>query len=495
MKVLNAGSKTMEGIKPFRLVKYLSLTSLMVILVCTLFLSGFISQRARGILFHKSEQYVLLLAENLNHQVFYQFTLPTLISEGEIRLSRQSQYERLDRVVQNTIHGFAVDSVNIYDPDQILTYSTQPEKVGTRGDVGDVFKQALAEQSVSLLVSAETPFLGIEWKGGSRKLKTYMPMWEERPMSWRRGKILGVFEITLDVTDDYATVRRFQWIVAMGFLAFVGVLFTTILLIARRAERIIANRATRQRKLEEKLHQTERLAALGEMIAGVSHEIRNPLGIIRSTAELLQDRAENGRQKRFCSIIVEEASRLNDILTEFLDFARPKTLRPVKCRVEEILERNLKVMEPEFQRLGIKVEREYESGSFSLEADPDLLYRAFVNLLANALQAMPAGGVLRLRTVLTNSRFGPPFLELTVQDTGPGIPLKMQKKIFNPFFTTREKGTGLGLAIVRNIVDSHHGEIEVESEEGKGATMIIRLPLYQPFSREEAESTEPGAGS
>ena len=259
-----------------------------------------------------------------------------------------------------------MDSVNIYDPDQILTYSTEPEMVGTRGDVGEAFKQALAEQSVSLLTNEEQPFLGIEWKGGTRKLKTYLPMWEERPMSWKRGKILGVFEITLDMTHDYATVRRFQWIVAMSFLAFVTVLFTTILLIARRAERIIASRAAKQRKLEDKLNQTERLAALGEMIAGVSHEIRNPLGIIRSTAELLHDRAENDRQKRFSSIIVEEATRLNDILTEFLDFARPKTLRPMKCRIEDVLERNLKVMEPEFQRLGVRVERQYESGSFAV---------------------------------------------------------------------------------------------------------------------------------
>jgi two-component system, NtrC family, sensor histidine kinase HydH len=486
MQILKAGSNTPEGIKPFRLVKYLSLTSLMVILVCTLFLSGFISKRAREILFHKSEQYALLVAENLNHQVFYQFTLPTLLADGAIRLSRQTQYERLDRVVRNTIHGFSVDSVNIYDPDQILTYSTEPERVGTKGDVGEAFKQALAEQSVSLLTTEEQPFLGIEWKGGTRKLKTYLPMWEERPMSWKRGKILGVFEITLDMTHDYATVRRFQWIVAMSFLAFVTVLFTTILLIARRAERIIANRAAKQRKLEDKLNQTERLAALGEMIAGVSHEIRNPLGIIRSTAELLHDRADNERQKRFSSIIVEEATRLNDILTEFLDFARPKTLRPVKCRIEDVLERNLKVMEPEFQRLGVLVERQYESGSFAVEADPDQLYRAFINLLANALQAMPEGGTLRIRTTLTNGRFGPPYVELLVQDTGPGIPLKTQKKIFNPFFTTREKGTGLGLAIVRNIVDSHHGEIEVESEEGKGTAMIIRLPLHQPFTREES---------
>ncbi len=457
----------------------------MVILACTLFLSGFISQRARAIIFHKSEQYSLLVAENLNHQVFFQFTLPTLIAEGEIRLSRKSQYERLDRVVRNTIHGFSVDSVNIYDPEQILTYSTEPETVGTKGDVGEVFKQALAEQSASLLSGEEKSFLGIEWSVGTRKLKTYLPMWEERPMSWKRGKILGVFEITQDVTHDYATIMRFQWIVAMSFLVFVGILFTTILLIARRAERIITNRAAEQRRLEEKLHQAERLAALGEMIAGISHEIRNPLGIIRSTAELLHNRTENERQKRFSSIIVEEATRLNDVLTEFLDFARPKTLHAIKCKVEDVLERNLKILEPEFQKLGVKVERHYEGGYFSLEADPDLLYRAFVNLLANALQAMPEGGILRVRTALTNGRFGPPQVELTIQDTGPGIPLKIRKKIFNPFFTTREKGTGLGLAIVRSIIDSHNGEIEVESEEGKGTSMIIRLPLYQPPPEEE----------
>lgn len=488
MPNLRTSPKQVEGIKPFRLVKYLSLTSLMVILVCALLLSSFISQRAKTILFKKSEQYALLVAENLNHQVFFQFTLPTLIAEGEIRLSRASQYERLDRVVHNTIHGFAVESVNIYDPEQLLTYSTEPEKIGSKGNLGEAFNKALGEQSVSLLMDEGRSFLGFEWRGGARKLKTYLPMWEERPMSWRRGKILGVFEITQDVTHDYEAIHRFQWITGLSFLIFVGILFTTILLIARRAERILTARAREQRRLEEKLHQTERLASLGEMIAGVSHEIRNPLGIIRSTAEILVERIDNERQKRLSSIIVEEATRLNDTLTEFLDFARPKTLRPTPCRIEDILERNLKNIEPELNRLGIEVERDYGSGHFTLEADPDLLYRAVVNLLANALQAMPEGGTLSVRTALTNSRSGPPMIQFVIADSGQGIPDKIQKKIFNPFFTTREKGTGLGLAIVRNIIDSHHGEIEVESEEGKGTAMIIRLPLFQATAESEKET-------
>lgn len=461
----------------------------MVILVCTIFLSAFISQKGKAILLKKSEQYALLVAENLNHQVFFQFTLPTLIAEGEIRLSRQSQFERLDKVVRNTIHGFAIDRVDIYDPDQVLTYSINPEKVGMKGDLGLPFQMALKEESISILAGERKTFLGFDWSGGERKLKTYLPMWEERPMSWKRGKVLGVFEITQDVTHDYESIHRFQWIVVTSILTFVGILFVTILLIARQAERVIAVRAAERNRLEEKLHQAERLAALGEMVAGVSHEIRNPLGIIRSTAELLFGRMENERHKRLSSIIVEEATRLNDILTEFLDFARPKDLRLSRCRIEDILERNINVIEPECNRLGIEVEREYQTGGYALDADCDLLYRAFVNLLANALQAMPKGGMLRVCTCLTNGKNGPPQVELRIGDTGQGIPAEVRKKIFNPFFTTREKGSGLGLAIVRSIIDSHNGDVEVESREGEGTIMIIRVPLFQPEPDSENETT------
>ncbi|MEN6441370.1 MAG: ATP-binding protein [Syntrophobacter sp.] len=481
MKAIEAKKKVLQSAKPFQLVKYLALTSLMVILVCTILLSGFISQRAKAILLQKSEKYTLVVAENLNHQVFFQFTVPTLISEGAIRLSRESQYERLDKVVRNTIHGLPVESVNIYDPDQVLTYSTDRERIGEKGNVGEPFDRALREESVSLLSTEERNLFGFEWKGGVRKLVTYLPMWEEKPLSWRRGKVLGVFEITQDVSSDYKTIHRFQWIVASSFLIFVGILFITILLIARRAEKIIEARAEERYKLEEQLYQAERLAALGEMVAGVSHEIRNPLGIIRSTAELLESRMQDPRQKRFSSIIVEESTRLNDILTEFLDFARPKDLRTSKCRIEDILEKNIQIMEAECQRLGVHVKRNYLTGDCCIEADHDLLYRALVNIFANALQAMPNGGTLSLRTSIMNGREGNSLLELQIQDTGQGIPKEVKKKIFNPFFTTREKGTGLGLAIVQTIVDNHNGEIEVNSQEGKGTTIIIRLPLTQPF--------------
>ncbi|GLI33355.1 two-component system sensor histidine kinase NtrB [Desulforhabdus amnigena] len=490
ISIFKAKAPSQDGGQSFQLVKYVSLSSLMVILVCTFFLSGFISQRVKAILLSKSEQYASLVAENLNHQVFFQFTLPTLISDGEIRLSRETQYERLDKVVRNTIHGFSVERVNIYNPQQILTYSTEPDKVGTKGNLENVFDRALREESVSFLVGQKKSFLGIiEWSGGIRKLKTYFPMWEEKPMSWKRGKVLGVFEIIQDMTHDYELIHRFQLIVVLSFLVFVGIVFVTILLFASRAEKIIEARSAEKKKLEDRLHQAERLAALGEMVAGVSHEIRNPLGIIRSTAELLHTRIESERQKRFTSIIVEEATRLNDILTEFLDFARPKTIRASRCCVEDILERNLKMIEPECLKLGISVERYYQNGCCTLEADMELLYRAFFNLMANALQAMPSGGTLRVRSAWLNDVSGPKQVEVRIEDTGFGIPPELQNKIFNPFFTTREKGTGLGLAIVQTIIDSHNGYIEVDSKAGQGTAVVIRLPVSQPELKTENEKT------
>ncbi len=480
MRAVQAKKKVLESVKPFQLVKYLALTSLMVILVCTILLSGFISQRAKAILLQKSEQYALLVAENLNHQVFFQFTVPTLIAEGEIRLSRENQYERLDKVVRNTIHGLSVERVNIFDPEETLTYSTNKEIIGTKGEVSEIFTRVLNEEFISVLTAEETDFFGFEWKGGTRKLTTYLPMYEERPLSWRKGKVLGVFEISQDITQDYKTIHRFQWIVASSFLIFVGILFMTILFIARRAEKIISTRATERFKLEEQLHQSERLAALGEMIAGVSHEIRNPLGIIRSTAEFLDSRLQDDKNKRFSSIIVEESTRLNDILTEFLDFARPKDLRLSKCRIEDILDRNLHVIEAECRRLGVSVQRFYETGDYVMEADPNLLYRAFINIFANSLQAMPEGGNLDLRTTIAKGRNGTSLVELQVQDSGIGIRAEAMKKIFNPFFTTREKGTGLGLAIVQTIIDNHGGEIDVVSSEGQGTVITIRLPMIPP---------------
>lgn len=473
-----AASTRVAQAKPFRLVKYVAVSSLVVILVSTVFLSAFLSHKARKILVQKSEQYAFLTAENLNSQVFYQFTTITLAVEGEIRLSRKEQYQRLDRVVRNAIHGLAVESVNIYSAEGILTYSTEDVPLGEKKDLGEPFQKALSGDMFSVMEGRRLSFLGISWPIGPQKMRTYLPMWVELPLSWKRGRIIGVFEFTQDVTADQANIARFQVIIFASVAVFVGVLFAALVAILRRAERILEARARERQKLEEELHRAERLAVLGEMIAGVSHEIKNPLGIIRSTAELLEKRSEDPRHKKLAAIVIEEATRLNNIVTEFLDFARPKDLRLEPCRVEDILERNLTVLEAECQKRNIRMERDYQTGGALTLADANLLYRAFMNLLVNAVQAMEAGGTLEIATSLKclDSR-REPFLEVRINDTGPGIAAEVLPKIFNPFFTTREKGTGLGLSIVLSIIQSHQGTVELAPRPEGGTSAVVRLPL------------------
>lgn len=464
--------------KPFRLVKYVAVSSLIVILVCTLLLSTFLSHKARKILVQKSEEYAFLTAENLNHQVFFQFTTVVVAVEGEVRLSRKEQYQRLDKVVRNAIYGLAVESVNIYTDEGVLAYSTEDVPLGEKKDLGEAFQKALNGGMFSIMEGRHLSILGISWPIGPQKLRTYLPMWEERPLSWKRGRILGVFEFTQDVTADHVNIARFQVIIFASIATFVGVLFAALVAILRRAEKILEARARERQKLEQELQRTERLAVLGEMIAGVSHEIKNPLGIIRSTAELLEKRLQEPRQKKLASIMIEEATRLNNIVTEFLDFARPKDLRPEPCRVEEILERNLAVIEAECQKRNIRIEKDFQAGEAVLKADANLLYRAFLNLLVNAVQAMETGGTLEIATSLkcVDSR-KQPMLEVRVNDTGPGIPPELLPKIFNPFFTTREKGTGLGLSIVLSIIQSHQGSVELKPRPEGGTSAVVRLPL------------------
>jgi len=476
---------TRESIKPFRLVKYFSLTSLVVIFVPTLILSIFISQRAKNELFRKSEQYALLVASNLNHQVFTQFVLPTVLRYGRIKLAEPKQYERMDKVIRNTIHGFKVNRVDVYDLDERITYSTDRSLIGLSGLGGIDFKLAREGKSSSRLVSRGS-FLGFELGAvaKNRQLKTFIPFRMERPLGKGYGRILGVFEITQDISEDYAAITRFQNIIIASLLGVMSLLFFVLRFIVKRGERIISKRAEERRRLEEQLYGAERLAALGEMVAGISHEIRNPLGIIGSTAQLLhQKMADDDPQKQLGKIIMDETVRLNQIVTDFLDFARPTNPNYSECRVDEVLQRNLKFLQVELKRRNIHVLTRFAENGKPVDADGDLLYRAFLNIFVNAMEALEDGGTIRVITRYRDARED--ILEVIIADTGSGISQEAVGKIFDPFFTTRKTGTGLGLPIVRNIIESHGGRVDIESPprgdlaqpEDKGTAIIISLPV------------------
>ena len=339
------------GIQPFKLVKYFSYTSLIVILAASFFLSLVISNNAKIVLLDRSEGYSELFAENLSRQVFLRFVLPTAIQYGAIALSNPTQFERLDLVFQNVTKGMGIDSVTIYDSNEnIISYSTIAELVGKEDKGGIEYRKALRGENNSVLISSAS--LINLFPGAPPvycKLKTYIPFRGEEKFGERKGNIMGVIEVVNDLSDDMEAIIRLQGRIILLSLIIMGVLFGALSYIVYRADRIIEARAMERRQLEVKLHETERLATLGKMVAAVSHEIKNPLGIVRSTAEVLGKRIKkvSPGNEHLADIIVDETSRLDNIVREFLDFARPKDLKVEMVSLNDLVVRVADFVEPE----------------------------------------------------------------------------------------------------------------------------------------------------
>ena len=469
-----------QDLETFRLVKFFTLTGFVVIALFTVFLTLFVADRLQEMALKKSEDYAALLAANLNHQVFQQFVLPAAIRfQGRIQISDPPQYELLDTVVRNTIHGFHVQQVNIYDQRGDLAYSTDAIELGKNYLAVPEVKQALenGDRNIRLAVPKYMLFTLFFQSLTDKYLKTFNPLRLESveiKLTPELGPVIGVFEITQDISRDMVEIGKFQLMLIATLVVLMGLLFMVLRQIVKKAESILERRQEEQKELQAQLELAERLAALGEMVAGVAHEIRNPLGIISSTAELLRKRLEqNEANSRLAKIIEEEVNRLNQTVTEFLDFARPREPNLQSCDVENIIERGLEFLKPEIERHHISVSRHYDRNGHPFMVDPDLLYRAFLNILINAIQAMPKGGELTVTTAAGHQGRG---IKIVFQDTGEGITAENAKKIFNPFFTTKDQGSGLGLSIVKGIIESHQGHISIESNFGRSAKVSIVLP-------------------
>jgi two-component system, NtrC family, sensor histidine kinase HydH len=464
-----------EPSKPFRLVKYFSLSSLVLIFMGTFVLSMLNTHWIRSMQFSKSEEYALLLVENLNHQIFMQFILPVGLQYGKIELHNKEQFDRMDRVVRSTLHSFKVDLVNIYGVRDVIAYSFTRDLVGLENLGGASFLNAVDGTVSSKLVQT-----GGFWElffGVPKEVKiiTFAPLRAEKPLSILAGPILGVVEIVQDLSDDYKGIFRFQVLTLLTISAVMLILFLIMIFVVKRGESIIQKRAHEQLRLKEQLSRAKHLSSLGEMVAGVSHEIRNPLGIISSSAELLQKKtAPNDPLNRLPAIIIEESTRLNNIITDFLNYAKPKALNNHACRIEEVIEKNIRFLATEAQSKGYEMHTYFARNLPAIKADADMLYQAFLNIFINAMQAMPDGGRIAVKTKAANNS-----LWVAFEDQGSGISADAMEKIWDPFFTTKDKGTGLGLGIVKNIIEAHQGQVRIENRPEGGARVSIRLPLTQ----------------
>lgn len=467
-------TKDIDRIKPFRLVKYFTFTSLIVILVGTLLLSMVIARRAETVLIRKSEDYALLMAENLNHQVFVQFMIPAALQFGQvIQLRNEVLFERLDQVVRNTLHSFSVEKVNIFAKEKnVIFYSFDNELLGKEGLGGRDYFEALNGKSSSKLIRRGGLWRMLVGIPKESKLRTYVPLRAEKPMSNIEGPILGVFEIVQDLSDDYRTIAHFKQRVILTSIVIMGLLFVILRYIVKWGEAIIEKRAEERLLLKQKLNQAERLASLGEMVAAVSHEVRTPLGIISSTAELLKRKlTRTDPQDQLADVIVQEANRLNRVVTDFLNFARPSAPHLMPCNVAEVLEKNLRFLAPQISSNGYEIHKRFATRNTEIQADPGLLYQAFLNILVNAMQAMPEGGSVNIELY-----DGANNLTIVFADEGNGIAGETLEKLWEPFFTTKDKGSGLGLAIVKKIVEGHGGTVRIQNGPERGAQVTVILP-------------------
>ena len=223
---------------------------------------------------------------------------------------------------------------------------------------------------------------------------------------------------------------------------------------------------------EQSLRDKERLASLGEMSAGIAHEIRNPLGIISSSAQLLDAEFTGRDARQLLDIIQEESARLNSLITDFLFFGRQLEPQLCECDLAALVARDVDSLRPGAEQKGIELSFEADCDPCPAEADPAMIRQVLLNLLLNALDATEPGG-----SVAVELRRGPAGFSIVVSDDGCGIPAELRGKVFDPFFTTKGNGTGLGLANSYKIAQSHGGELTFESVVGRGSTFTLTLPV------------------
>jgi len=309
------------------------------------------------------------------------------------------------------------------------------------------------------------------------------------------GTLLFVLLAILTDVSFFSFVDWQQFEPAIGGLVLRGVFLMMIGILAnmlaeelrlrstehRRAAERLAEANANLQAAEEAVRRSDRLAALGQLSAGLAHELRNPLGTVRTSAEMLARNvsAENEVAREVAGFIVSEVDRTNSLVTRFLQFARPLELRLEDSDLAQTLDRAIAAAAREAPEIAIYKNYAPEIPPFPFDAE--LLERVIYNLVLNAAQASPPGGAV---TVKTRAAAG--TAEIAVIDRGAGIDRKHIDTIFNPFFTTKPHGVGLGLAIVSKIVDEHGGKITVESEPGKGSIFRVLLPMRRPAPQPSA---------
>ncbi|WP_022661140.1 two-component system sensor histidine kinase NtrB [Paucidesulfovibrio longus] len=251
-----------------------------------------------------------------------------------------------------------------------------------------------------------------------------------------------------------------------------------------RLARVVAIRRdiTSRTEIENRLQQSEKLASIGELSTYIAHEIRNPLFAISGFANSLlrTENLDHGAHEKL-DIILAESRRLDEILKSILNFTRPMEQREGQCDLNEVARDTLEFMSIAARSQHVDTALDCSESLPRAQADPELIKQCLINLIKNALEAMPQGGAMRIATTMRGE-----FVALEVADTGPGIPVDIRDRVFSPFFSTKGKGAGLGLAMIRKIMDDLGGDVHLASREGEGTRVSLLLPPVLAVAQSES---------
>jgi two-component system, NtrC family, sensor histidine kinase HydH len=311
---------------------------------------------------------------------------------------------------------------------------------------------------------------------------------------WSSLASLAYCSFLISALEEYELTPEAEGLLALRILFFFLVAILVNRFVVENRKQVARYQALSQtleetnrqlQRAEADARRSERLAALGQMSAGLAHEIRNPLGVIKGSAEMLVHKLKDAQplESELAGYIFSEVNRLNALVARFLDFARPSNLELRPLQTASVLDRALDSVQAQSPDAKVRVERHYAAGLPNIMMDQQLCESVFVNLIHNAYQAMDAAHaagdarerVLRL-SIAPESSSGRAGVVVTVEDTGPGVPAELREQIFNPFYTSKKDGVGLGLAIVAKIVDGHRGWIKLEDNFPIGARFRVFLP-------------------
>ncbi|MDR2488117.1 MAG: two-component sensor histidine kinase [Desulfovibrio sp.] len=478
------GNEKADSVRSFGVVRSLAWVALTLTLLLSIAVSIYLGNTASKTLIAKNHTFATLLADYLNNQIYRRFTLPTISIFGRIALRNPEQYRQLDLIIKSIIQGLHVENLRIYAKDHTITYSTNDADLGKADDAPPSIDAAVTSEQPIFDLDAAIPyrwaFFRFSLEPNTFRLRTTTPLRMEDLLGFSLSNgepVMGVLEFSQDVTSDIESAIRFQQLILGVTLLGLGILMGLLLLLVRRAERALAIRMAEEQRLLLELHQHEKLAGMGRVVASIAHEIRNPLGIISSSAELLIKRTVKAEPtiSRILQAIYDEAKRLSRTVSDFLDYARPKQLKAERVDAGAIIGQVLAFLSPDFAQRDIDIVRSGEIDSpLWMDGDKDLLYRAFYNIMSNAIQAMNNSGILTIHAECIHVPV--PVIHLLFHDTGPGFLEENKHQLLDPFFTTKEGGTGLGLPIVNSIINSHGGTLTLTNAPEGGAQVGITVP-------------------